>query len=50
MVPELNSTRYIRAYSECGRCFGRSTSAGDRARQQGIALLDPTPATAWTTS
>ncbi|NMC49990.1 MAG: anaerobic glycerol-3-phosphate dehydrogenase subunit A [Desulfovibrio sp.] len=40
MVPELNATRYIRAYSGVRPLFGRSTSAGDRAVSRGFALLD----------
>ncbi len=41
MVPELNSTRYIRAYSGVRPLFGKtSAGSGDRAVSRGFALLD----------
>ncbi|QLA19841.1 FAD-dependent oxidoreductase [Desulfolutivibrio sulfoxidireducens] len=40
MVPELNATRYIRAYAGVRPLFGKSSSAGDRAVSRGFALLD----------
>jgi glycerol-3-phosphate dehydrogenase len=41
MVPELNATRYIRAYSGVRPLFGKtSAGSGDRAVSRGFALLD----------